>query len=146
MSIYKIRQVGAPVLQQKAFKVAEFDKSLRKLAKHLWDTMKANNGIGLAAPQIGRGVCVAVVSAGGFHAELVNPVILNHNYGEEPDREGCLSATGVRRVITRSRHITVTWMNLQGISHTTELDGLASRCVQHEVDHLLGRLITDHDR
>lgn len=144
MTVYNIRRVGAPVLQAKATQVTTFDSRLKSLARNLWDTLLEADGLGLAAPQIGRGVRVAVIQAGGFREVLVNPTMLGHGPRDACDEEGCLSIPGVRRRVCRFATIELFWNDLDGHGHTQVLRGIAARCAQHELDHLTGRLIIDH--
>lgn len=143
MSVYKIRHAPAPILRTVAFQVTEFDRALRRLLKNLWETLRDAHGLGLAAPQIGQPLRVAVIAAGGFRAELVNPKIVTWGGFEHAEEEGCLSLPGKRLRVARYPEVTVQWQNGQGVFFTSTVHGLAARCAQHEVDHLDGVLLTD---
>lgn len=148
MSAYQIRTGTAAVLHAKAATVAVFDKHLRSLCRNLWDTCRAHKALGVAAPQIGKSVRVAVVQAPGFAATMVNPVIQSTEGSIRSD-EGCLSLpqqVGGTTRVTRAERVHVTWQDEFGGAHDALVGGLAARAVQHEVDHLDGLLVTDRAR
>ena len=149
MAIQEIVLLGDPVLRKPAADVELFDEALEALVHDMFETMYHAEGIGLAAPQIGisKRVLVADVrkrdEGQTGRIALVNPKVTR--FGEETDREteGCLSMPGLEEVIERSRTIEVEAQNLEGKPVRFEVDGLLSRCLQHEIDHLDGILFID---
>jgi peptide deformylase len=133
-----------PVLQRSAEAIAVFDESVLSLATDLFDSMYRANGIGLAAPQIGvsKRVMVIDVSNGG-HAKdklaFINPEIVSVD-GREIDEEGCLSLPDIREKVARAAKVRVRAQNVSGQCFEMEAEGLLSRALQHEIDHLDGIL------
>ncbi len=150
MAILPIRIYPDPVLRVKTRKVEEFDARLRKLATDMVETMHAAPGVGLAAPQVGSGLRIAVVdiSVGEDPAllkVLVNPEIVRRE-GLETDVEGCLSLPGITDKVDRPTAITVRAQDLSGKPFELEAADYMARAICHEVDHLDGILFTDHLR
>ncbi len=150
MAILAIRIYPDPVLRVKCREVADFDDSLRKLARDMVQTMHAAPGVGLAAPQVGSDLRLAVVdtSVGENPAELkilVNPRII-HREGLETDTEGCLSLPGLTDKVDRPFAVTVRAQDLEGNPFEFQAQDYLARAVCHEVDHLDGILFTDHLR
>lgn len=124
--------------------VDSFDDDLRALARDMLDTMRANAGIGLAAPQIGEDVQLTVVDlSGGTDPEqqmvLVNPRVVEEE-GEERDEEGCLSFPELILVVPRPARVVVEARDLEGEPLRIQAEGLLARCLHHEIDHLQGVL------
>ena len=150
MAILPIRIYPDPVLRVKTRKVEEFDARLRKLATDMVETMHAAPGVGLAAPQVGSGLRLAVVdiSVGEDPAllkVLVNPEIVRRE-GLETDVEGCLSLPGITDKVDRPPAVTVRAQDLAGKPFELEAADYMARAICHEVDHLDGILFTDHLR
>lgn len=150
MAILAIRIYPDPVLRVKCREVTDFDASLRKLAADMVQTMHAAPGVGLAAPQVGADLRLAVVdtSVGESPAELkvlVNPRIV-HREGMETDTEGCLSLPGLTDKVDRPFKITVRAQDLEGKPFELQAEDYLARAICHEVDHLDGILFTDHLR
>lgn len=147
MSILPIRIYPDPVLRVRCPEVGQFDDELEKLAKDMVETMYAAPGIGLAAPQVGIELRLAVVdiSVGDEDHALhvfVNPEILDED-GRDLDEEGCLSIPGVAEKVSRPAAIRVKAQKLDGEPFEVEADGLLARAICHEVDHLDGVLFVD---
>ncbi|PPE66449.1 peptide deformylase [Caldimonas caldifontis] len=151
MAVREILKMGDPRLLRVARPVREFDTpALHALVRDLFDTMRAANGAGLAAPQIG--VDLAVVIFGFARNErypeapsvpetvLVNPQIEPLGDEEEEGWEGCLSVPGLRGVVPRFAHIRYSGFDVQGQRIEREAEGFHARVVQHECDHLIGKL------
>lgn len=138
--IWKIRTGSAVILRQTARPVDYHADHPRRLARHLWDTLASAKGLGLAAPQIGKPLRMAVMAVNGFRATLINPVILDRQ-GQQRSPEGCLSRPGQTKIVVRAARIHLQWLDTDGQEHRQWLDGLSARCAQHEVDHLDGKLI-----
>jgi len=150
MSVLAIRIYPDPVLRVKCREVTVFDAALRKLAADMVETMHAAPGVGLAAPQVGVDLRLAVVdiSVGEDPAALrvlVNPEIL-HRQGLETDTEGCLSLPGITDKVDRPTSITLRAQDLAGQPFELEAEEYMARAICHEVDHLDGILFTDHLR
>ena len=152
MSVREILKMGDARLLRTAQKVAEFDSdALHLLVSDLWDTMHAANGAGLAAPQIGEDWQVVVFGGTGRNPRypdrpevpatvLVNPVITPLGDAEEEDWEGCLSVPGLRGKVPRAARIRYCGFDQYGDPIDRTVDGFHARVVQHECDHLWGRL------
>lgn len=158
--ILPIVAYGANVLKVKASDVDQKDPNLKKLISDMWDTMYEANGVGLAAPQIGKSLRLFVIDASPFAQDeelspeegkllkdfkkvFINPTILEES-GEKWDfTEGCLSIPNIREDVSRKEEITVHFWDDQFNEQTLTLDGLAARVVQHEYDHIEGVLFTD---
>ncbi|HUS89687.1 MAG TPA: peptide deformylase [Desulfosporosinus sp.] len=142
MAIYKIVEIGAEVLREKAKEVKEVNASIIKLLDNMIDTLHAADGVGLAAPQIGVSKRVVVVKVGEVLVELINPVI-SEKEGEQTDEEGCLSIPNVTGDVQRALKIRVQGLNRQGELLEIQAERLLARALQHEVDHLEGILFVD---
>lgn len=139
---------GHPTLRRIAAPVTEFDDALRALIDELFATMYEAPGIGLAGPQIKELLRVFVVDPshadrGGQQLAMVNPEILESS-GLETFEEGCLSIPGVFADIKRPEKIFVRYFDGQGGRHEEEFDDIMARVIQHENDHLEGKLFVDH--
>ncbi len=142
MAIREVVQVGDDVLRQKCFRVEAFDEGLWKLLDDMKDTVKKEQGAGLAAPQVGvlRRVCVVDVEEGYF--EFINPVILSQK-GEQAGWEGCLSVRGKQGVVNRPLRLTLSYQDRNGEKHILKAKGFFARAICHETDHLDGVLYID---
>ncbi len=143
MSLLDIRVLGDPILRQETKLVDEITDELRSLAADMLETMHAAQGIGLAAPQIGRTERMAVVEVEGAQFVLVNPEVI-HTEGKAKGEEGCLSIPDVYGDVERPARCTVRATGLDGEAYEVEADGLLARCFQHEIDHLHGKLFIDY--
>ncbi len=146
MSLLEIRQFGDPVLKEKSGKVAKIDKSIKKLAKTMAEIMYEADGLGLAAVQIGvlQQVIVTDVSGEGKDlSALINPEIIDME-GEIVEEEGCLSIISIRIPIKRAQIIKVRGIDLEsGEEVEFEAKDWFARAIQHEIDHIQGKLILD---
>ena len=137
-----------PRLRKVAEKVLKFDKSLQSLADDMLHTMYDANGIGLAATQVDQHVRLVVMDLSDDRNEpriFVNPsykVLQNHNLFEF--EEGCLSIPGFNETISRPNKIELKWQDINGNEHNEEPEGLLTVCIQHEIDHLEGKLMVDY--
>jgi|SRR5690606_27158555 len=146
MSIRPLRYLGDPVLREKAAPVDEVTDEIRTLIDDMFDTMYAEEGVGLAAPQVGVGQRVIVVDPRHEDVEpfaLVNPRIVYFSEEVERDEEGCLSIPGLKEIVERSRAVRVEALDREGEPVTIEAEDLLARILQHEVDHLDGILFVD---
>ena len=146
MAVHPIRIVGEPVLRQKAKRVPSIDGSIHRLIDDMFDSMRAANGVGLAAPQIGVSLRVIVISLPDEEPfVLINPEIVKRS-GERKVEEGCLSLPGYRTEnLTRS--VTVVAKGLDPSGRPVRVKGkddLLAEVLEHEIDHLNGILYIDH--
>ncbi len=135
-------QSGEPVLRQVCNPVKNFDDALENLLIDMKDTLYAENGAGLAAPQIGVPLRVVVIDAGEGYREFVNPVIV-YQKGEQTGAEGCLSVKGKQGTVTRPDKVKVEYRDKTGKKHKLTAEGFFARAVCHELDHLDGILYID---
>ena len=144
MALLEILKAGNPVLKKKSVPVERVDKNLKKLLDDMAETMYAHDGVGLAAPQVGRNICVVVIDCQDDHGllEMINPVI-TFREGEAVETEGCLSVPEIYGEVSRAAKVKVQFINRRGKLQTLTATGLLARCIQHELDHLEGQLFID---
>ena len=142
MAILEIKKAGDAVLKEQAAPIERIDKSIRTLLDDMAETMYKANGVGLAAPQVGKSVQVVTIDVGEGLIELVNPQIVRKE-GTEVGQEGCLSVPGIYGEVERAAKVTVEFLNRRCKRHRITATGLLARCLQHEIDHLHGRLFID---
>jgi peptide deformylase len=143
MALVPIRKYGDPVLRKKARPIEQINENLTRFALDMFQTMYAAPGIGLAAPQIGESLRLAVVDIqqkGHKPLVLINPQIEKME-GSVIGEEGCLSLPGLACAVARAEKVIVTALNEHGLPVTLQAQGLLARCLQHEIDHLNGFLI-----
>ena len=138
-----LRTFGDPVLKTRAAPVDAFDGSLARLADDMLATMREQEGVGLAANQVGRLKRVLVAAVEDQEYVIVNPVIEKTAQPTEKDLEGCLSIPGIQVEVERATGVTVSGYDASGAPVRLEASGLLARVLQHEVDHLDGVLILD---
>lgn len=146
--IYTIVKYGDPILEKPSNVISKFDAELAELAEDMFATMYAAQGIGLAAPQIGKGIRLAVVDVtGGKNPEakivLVNPEIIAGE-GEKREEEGCLSIPGFRGYVVRPQFVTIKAQDAKGEPFEIRGEDLLARAFCHEIDHLNGILFLQH--
>lgn len=144
---YKVRIYGDPVLRKSAENVTEFDENLRVLVDNITETMFEDNGIGLAAPQVGISKKITVIDLSfGKEADkiltLINPEITDR-VGECSFEEGCLSVPGIYEEVVRPGKLRLRFQDINGKDHYTEVQGFLATIIQHELDHLDGILFVD---
>jgi len=135
-----------PRLRRRAAPVGQVDDALRQLAADMLETMYAANGIGLAATQVDvhcRLIVLDVSEQRNHALVLINPELLSAE-GLAPAEEGCLSLPGIYDKVSRATRIRVRAQNLHGEHFELEADGLLAVCIQHEMDHLTGKVFVDH--
>lgn len=175
MAEFSIRQIGDPILRTPTDQIHSVDDSVRRLISSMYEAMDRARGIGLAAPQIGRGVSIFVYGVGESRGAVINPQLTGEgmlaptpreNTGSGPaaaaagtrnqdaaetdeDRfikEGCLSVSGIYAPVPRYQQVTLTGLDEDGKPLELRAEGLLAACFQHEVDHLHGRLFVDRLR
>ena len=144
MGTVTIRTLPDPVLRQKAKRVTVIDGSIQKLIDDMIDTMRANSGVGLAAPQIGVPLRIAVIEMPGEEViTLINPQIIKRQ-GDRVLGEACLSVPGYQGEITRSVTVKVKAQDRQGREIRIKGENLLAQALEHETDHLNGTLYIDY--
>jgi peptide deformylase len=145
LALAQIRQYPDPVLRMAARKVVEFDESLAQLAERMQALMRDAQGVGLAATQVGvlQRLFVFQEDADSEPQAIVNPAIAERSSETDVDDEGCLSLQRVLVPIERSVRVRLVGKDVEGSDVSFELDDMAARVVQHELDHLDGVLILD---
>jgi peptide deformylase len=146
--IYAIVKYGDPILERPSNLISKFDAELAELAEDMFATMYAAQGIGLAAPQVGKNIRLAVVDVtSGKNPEakivLVNPEIV-HGEGEKREEEGCLSIPGFRGYVVRPQFVTIKALDAKGEPFEIRGEDLLARAFCHEIDHLNGILFLQH--
>lgn len=142
MALRNIVKLGDPVLRKVCRTVVNFDDKLAQTLDDMKDTMRAADGVGLAAPQIGIMRRYCIVDVGDGLIELINPVIIETS-GEQTDAEGCLSLPGESAEVTRPMNVTVRAQDRNGKIFTVKGEALKARAFCHEIDHLDGILYID---
>jgi len=143
VSILDIRVLGDPVLRKETDVVEDVNDDIRKLIADMFETMYAAEGIGLAAPQVGRTERITVMDVEGAKYALINPEIIERE-GISRGEEGCLSIPDVFGEVNRATSVTVRALNEKGEEIEVMGAELLARCLQHEIDHLHGKLFLDY--
>ena len=146
MAQLQILHFPDPRLRKKAIPVNTVDNSIRTLIDDMFETMYAAPGIGLAATQVNVHKRIIVIDISEMHDQplaLINPTILNCE-GEEEMEEGCLSVPGVTELVQRAERIRISALDRNGEPFELNVDGLLAVCIQHEIDHLDGKLFVDY--
>jgi peptide deformylase len=145
MAIHTIIYLPDPRLRMKSVDIERFDDKLQTLIDDMFDTMYEAKGVGLAAPQIGINLRLSVIDTVGDKSQqlvLINPEIIDAQ-GQASYQEGCLSVPGAYDTVLRAERVTVRALDRFGKSFELTADGLLGECMQHEIDHLNGKLFID---
>lgn len=143
MSLLDVRILGDPILRQSTAPVATITDDIRRLIDDMFETMYAAKGIGLAAPQVGRTERLAVIDVDDAPFAIINPTIVLAE-GSVKGEEGCLSIPEVYGDVERSARVIVRGLDRDGAPIEVEGTELLARCLQHEIDHLDGKLFIDY--
>jgi peptide deformylase len=143
VSILDIRVLGDPILRQATTPVTAMTDELRRLIADMFDTMHHARGIGLAAPQVGRTERLAVVEVDDERFVLINPDVVERD-GRAKGEEGCLSIPDIYADVERPKTVTVRALDEDLQPYEIEASDLLARCIQHEIDHLDGKLFLDY--
>jgi peptide deformylase len=143
MVIRRILTADEPILRERTKRVSVFDASLHRLFDDMLETMRDAPGVGLAANQIGVPLQVAIIEIDGRITELVNPQVVRSS-GEQLDWEGCLSIPGYVAEVKRAAKVTVKAKDRHGHEFRVKGEELLARALQHEIDHLNGKLYIDY--
>ena len=141
--ILPVVKYGHPVLRQKGARIESVTLEIKQLIADMFETMYAAKGIGLAAPQVGRTERDAVVDVEGARHVIVNPEIALRE-GSQKGEEGCLSIPDVYADVERAMRVVVRAQDRDGTTIEIDASELLARCLQHEIDHLHGKLFIDH--
>jgi peptide deformylase len=151
--ILPVMAYGEPVLKKKATEINADYENLKQLIADMWETMYHANGVGLAAPQIGKSIRLFVVDASPFNEDeehlkdfkkvFINAQMLEEKGEEWAFSEGCLSIPGIRGDVMRKGIITMRYMDENFVEHTESFGGIAARIIQHEYDHTEGILFIE---
>lgn len=150
--ILPIVALGDPVLKKVAQDIDPSYPNLKDLVDNMFQTMDAASGVGLAAPQVGLNIRLFVIDAGpmepeklnGLRKAFINPEIIEETGTPWKFEEGCLSIPGIRVEVERKPVIKIKYLDLEFNEKIEEYDGLAARVIQHEYDHVEGKVITDY--
>ncbi len=142
MAYRSVVQVGDEVLSKKCAEVKKFDAELLTLLVDMKETVRKEDGAGLAAPQVGVNLRVVVIDLEEGYFEMINPKILSVK-GEQRGAEGCLSVKGKQGIVTRPNMVKAEHLDRKGKKHTVTGTGLFARCMCHEFDHPDGILYID---
>jgi len=146
MSLLPILHYPDPSLHKKAVPVSHVNSEIQKLVEDMAETMYSAPGIGLAATQVNRHIQVIVMDVSEDKSQLmafINPEILERS-GESEGEEGCLSVPGIYETVKRSQWIKVRALGIDGKSFELEAEGLLAVCIQHEMDHLMGKVFVEY--
>jgi len=146
---YEIQTYGSDILRAETAAIEVIDDSIRELVSNMFETMYAAEGIGLAAPQVGKSLRLFVIDLSPLVETEEKRVYINpeiYSFGDEKDdyEEGCLSLPTIRETVTRPTSIRIRYQDLEGKSHDEEVDSFLARVIQHEYDHLEKTLFIDH--
>lgn len=153
--ILPVYLLGQPVLREEAEDITPDYPELKQLIENMWETMYNSDGVGLAAPQIGKSIALIVIDGSpladsfpeckDFKMVLINPELeIIEDESPVSRAEGCLSLPGINENVKRHEHVRLKWLDENFQPHEEEFKGFASRIIQHEYDHLLGEVFTDH--
>lgn len=144
MSVLPIRVLGDPILRRRAATIGTVRDDLRRLADNMYETMYAAKGIGLAAPQVGVSERLFITDVDGARYVMIDPELVSVVAATDVSEEGCLSIPEVLGDVRRPSSIVMRAIDLKGEPITIDASGMLARCMQHELDHLEGRLFIDH--
>ncbi len=152
--VYPIVMYGDPILRKRSKEIPEGSLDIKTFVQDMFETMYAANGIGLAAPQIGKGIRLFVVDGTalddleedmtGFKKVFVNPVIINEEGDKWDFEEGCLSIPNIRENVARPERLRIRYEDEEGNAMDEEYGGMKARIIQHEYDHLDGKMFVDY--
>jgi peptide deformylase len=146
MAILELKKFNDPALRRKSVKVENVDGEIKKIVEDMKDTMDINNGVGLAAPQVGINRRIIIVSdlENEKILALINPVIIKKGKEKEKIEEGCLSFPNIYLEIKRPKEVSVKALDENGREVVLNAKGILARILQHEIDHLYGVLFFYH--
>ena len=140
--VYRVLHYGEEPLREESQQIEEINDDIRRLVEDMFETMYAANGVGLAAPQVGKNIRLAIIDTGDDPLVFINPEIIKSS-GKETCDEGCLSLPGLSEKVQRAARVVARATDLDGQDFEIEAEGLLARAIQHELDHLDGVLFID---
>jgi peptide deformylase len=140
--VYRILHYGEEPLRADSEPVTEINDDIRRLVDDMFETMYASNGVGLAAPQVGKNIRLCVIDVGEDPLVFINPTIIKSS-GKEVCDEGCLSLPGLTEKVQRATRVIARATDIDGSEFEIEAEDLLARAIQHELDHLDGVLFID---
>jgi peptide deformylase len=150
---YPVTVYGDPLLRKRAKKIENNSEELKEIIENMWETMYYSDGVGLAAPQVGKSIRLFIIDASsgadeepeleGFKKVFINPEIVELSGDEWIMNEGCLSLPEIREDVTRPDRVKIKYLDENFEEHVEEYKGFAGRVIQHEYDHLDGILFID---
>lgn len=147
MAILPILQGATnPILRRKTEEVTKVTKDITKFLKDMEATAEASEGLGIAAPQVGKSMRIFLAKVGGRFRPFINPSITWRSSEQESAIEGCLSLPGVEVDVPRAKAVIIRFFDSKGRAQERKLEHLEARIVQHELDHLDGVLIIDYQK
>ena len=151
---YAVTVYGDPILRQKAKDISPDKEDLKEIIENMWETMYYSDGVGLAAPQVGMPIRLFVIDASPYEDEeselkdfkkvFINPEIIEITGEEWVMNEGCLSLPEIREDVTRPETVHIKYYDENFVAHDETYSGYAARVIQHEYDHLEGKLFIDY--
>lgn len=142
LDIIKYNQDPRGILRKDNIDVVD-NEHAKKLITNMFETLRGTEGVGLAAPQVGKNLNLFIVSYEGFEETYINPQIYAFGHSEQMT-EGCLSVPEIPITVTRKGKVRIQYHNRNWEYKQQEFDGVMARIIQHEYDHLIGKLITDY--
>jgi peptide deformylase len=146
--MFEVRDYPDPVLLKRAKPVTQFNRKLERFVEEMFETMYEEKGVGLAAPQVGVSARVLVINCeweekgSGGEIAMINPEITAH-VGTEERNEGCLSFPGIYAKVDRHHVVKARYQDVKGAWHEIEAEGFLAQAIQHEIDHLEGRVFVE---
>lgn len=151
---YPVTVYGDPLLRKKAKAIEKNDPKLKEIIENMWETMYYSDGVGLAAPQVGKSICMFIIDASSaaeeepelenFKKVFINPEIIETKGEEWVMNEGCLSLPEIREDVSRQDQVKLKYFDENFVEHEEVFNGFAGRVIQHEYDHLIGKLFIDY--
>lgn len=151
---YPVTVYGDPLLRKKAKAIEKNDPKIKEIIENMWETMYYSDGVGLAAPQVGKSICMFIIDASSaaeeepelenFKKVFINPEIIETTGEEWIMNEGCLSLPEIREDVSRQDQVKLKYFDENFVEHEEVFKGFAGRVIQHEYDHLIGKLFIDY--
>ncbi len=151
---YAVTVYGDPILRHRAKDISPDKENLKEIIENMWETMYYSDGVGLAAPQVGMSIRLFIIDASpyteddpnlkDFKKVFINPEIIEINGEEWVMNEGCLSLPEIREDVTRPETVHIRYFDENFVEHDETYSGYAARIIQHEYDHLEGKLFIDY--
>jgi len=147
--LYEIQTYGKDVLRTPTKEITEITEEIKEIVSNMFETMYAAEGIGLAAPQVGKSIRLFILDISPMDESegkrvFINPQIISSGDEEDEYEEGCLSIPTIREIVSRPTSVRMTWQDMEGNKFDEVMDEFLARVIQHEYDHLEKTLFVDH--